>query len=32
MAIEFSQRIRRIPVYPVAGGYATRAVVMGNRR
>ncbi|HUH80642.1 MAG TPA: histidinol-phosphate transaminase [Solirubrobacteraceae bacterium] len=23
MAIEFAQRIRRIPVYPVAGGYAT---------
>ncbi len=23
MSIEFSERIRRIPVYPVAGGYAT---------
>ena len=22
MAIEFADRIRRIPVYPVAGGYA----------
>jgi histidinol-phosphate aminotransferase len=25
VAIEFSQRIRRIPVYPVAGGYAEQA-------
>jgi len=25
MAIEFSQRIRRIPVYPAAGGYAAEA-------
>ena len=25
MAIEFSERIRRIPVYPAAGGYATEA-------
>jgi histidinol-phosphate aminotransferase len=25
MAIEFSERISRIPVYPVAGGYAERA-------
>ena len=25
MAIEFSERIRRIPVYPVAGGYAKQA-------
>jgi histidinol-phosphate aminotransferase len=25
MAIEFSERIRRIPVYPAAGGYATDA-------
>jgi histidinol-phosphate aminotransferase len=25
MAIEFSERIRRIPVYPVAGGYAEQA-------
>jgi histidinol-phosphate aminotransferase len=24
MAIEFSERIRRIPAYPVAGGYATQ--------
>ena len=25
MAIEFSERIRRIPVYPAAGGYAQEA-------
>ena len=25
MAIEFSERIRRIPVYPAAGGYAQQA-------
>ena len=25
MAIEFSERIRRIPVYPAAGGYAKQA-------
>jgi histidinol-phosphate aminotransferase len=25
MALEFSERIRRIPVYPVAGGYAEQA-------
>ena len=25
MAIEFSERIRRIPIYPAAGGYATEA-------
>ena len=24
MSIEFSQRIRRIPAYPVAGGYAQK--------
>ena len=25
MALEFSERVRRIPVYPVAGGYAEQA-------
>ena len=28
MAIEFSERIRRIPVYPAAGGYATDGLAL----
>ena len=32
MPIEFAERIRRIPVYPVAAGYANRAVFLNDGR